>query len=93
MVVDLAIEDDGQQSLLSGHRLGTPREIDNRKPPVTEMNPPVLINEKTLRIRSPVGQRTGHPLQKIPSACSHGADESSNPAHQRGGRFFVAFTR
>ena len=93
VIVDLAVEDDGQVPIGGAHRLDPTGEIDDGKSPMTEVDAPVRSDKIPLGVRATMGQRTGHSLKKAPIPRSLRSNEARNPTHQLRGKFLVFFTR
>jgi hypothetical protein len=62
MIVDLAVEDDGNFSVAAPHGLFAVRDVDYREPAVAEEDRCIFFDVKTLSIRPPMDQGLGHPF-------------------------------
>ena len=76
--VDLAVEHDAEPPVRRPHGLLPACEVEDRQPPMPEMNARGRIAPQALAIGPPVDQRIGHALQIIKRPA---ANESCNAAH------------
>ena len=79
MIVNFAIESDGQLFVSRCHRLSARCEIDDREPPMAKIDTRPVVNPPAFAVRSTVCQRLDHPIEIRPFPGSH---KSSNPAHR-----------
>ena len=63
MVVDLAIEDDGDGSILVPHRLVAAGDIQDRQPAMTQVYTALRVDVVAGAVGPPMDQRSGHPLK------------------------------
>ena len=79
MVVDFAVENNGEATISGNHRLRATGEIDNREAAVAQKNTGIRFFKITLRIRPTVSETAGHALQIRAVAR---AEKSGYAAHQ-----------
>src|SRR4051794_7510990 len=78
VIVDFAIEDDDDGSVLVLHRLrGRLRQIDDLEPAMQERH--LRIDEPTLRIGPPMAERGRHAFELLRAQwTAHGAEEAAH---------------
>ena len=70
VVVDLAVEDHADLSVVGPHRLMTAADVDDREPAVTEMDAACLVHPGPLVVGTAVRERGVHPPQVLDAAAS-----------------------
>src|SRR5713101_1411363 len=83
MVVNLAVEDNRDRTVATGHRLTSSRQIDDRQSPHAERD--FTLDESVLIIRAPMSDHATHALQHgtrfVRVAMLISANKSGNATH------------
>src|SRR5215510_12921462 len=77
-VIDLAVEDDAESTVVCPHRLSATCEIQYRQPPVTQIDGLTRIRPHPFVIRPAMREGARHPLEIRHGSRSDEADDSAH---------------
>lgn len=78
VIVDFAVEDDRDRTVLIVHRLLAARDVQNRKPTMPEADAVFSAMKETVAVRAAMGQSVGH---RMKPHCIFPAGEADDSAH------------
>ena len=78
VIVDFAVEDDRDRTVVIVHRLFAARDVQNRKPTMPEADAVFSAMKETVAVRAAMGQSVGH---RMKSHCIFPAGEADDSAH------------